>query len=286
MAMSENSGQGLPCGFSLLPDKKQQTYELMLSTIVQKVGPNRRVNAVCCDFEKSMINSVRAILGTQIDIRGCGFHFRKSIWRHISDCGLQNFFYGETTFNELVYKIYALSLVPAEDVVQFYQEQIVDVIDSKLDQDEDWKEGHEELNDFMEYMDKTWIGKPIRGRPGARRSPLFDYKLWNQYQAFLEEEDVVTTNNCLESWSRTWNGLMGVSPNVFKVISGFIDQESETKRILVTQATGRDMSDNTGRKSMSKECKDRIKAVVQQYRTLPSKEYLTILVHELSFKNS
>ena len=78
---------------------------------------------------------------------------------------------------------------------------------------------------------------------------------------------------------------MGVSPNVFKVISGFIDQESETKRILVTQATGRDMSDNTGRKSMSKERKDRIKAVVQQYRTLPSKEYLTILAHELSFKN-
>ena len=68
------------------------------------------------------------------------------------------------------------------------------------------------------------------------------------------------------------------------MIKGFIDQESETEKVLVTQATGRDMSKNSGRRSFSREHRDRIKAVVQKFHVLPAKEYLSILASELATK--
>ena len=111
----------------------------MLTKIMEKVGSNRNLKTVSCDFEMSMINSLRSIIGTNIDIRGCSFHFRKAIWKNIGDCGLQPFFYDNETFNELVYKIYALSFVPKVDVAKFYQVLVVDVIEAKLDTDENWQ---------------------------------------------------------------------------------------------------------------------------------------------------
>ena len=286
MAMSGHDGHGLPCGFSLLPDKRQDTYELMINRIVEKVGQTRHVDTVICDFEKSMMNALGAILSPEVNIRGCAFHFRKAIWRNIGLCGLQAFFYGEQIFNELVYKVYALNLIPPKDLARLYQEQIVDTICSKREDDEEWREGHDELESFMDYLDTTWIGKPIRGRPGARRKPMFEYRFWNQYQAYSEQDDgeVVSTNNCLESWNRTWNGLMGIKPNFFKVIQGFISQESETKRLLVTQATGRDMSDNSGRRSICRDHRERLKNIISQYATMPNEEFLTTLAHEIASK--
>ena len=69
---------------------------------------------------------------------------------------------------------------------------------------------------------------------------------------------------------------------VLTEVSSNIQSSSETKRILVTQATGGDMSGNSGRKSMSKDRTHRIKQVVQQYTTLAPKEFLTVIAHHIS----
>ena len=38
MAHPGNEGAGLPCAFALLPNRTQETYELVLSTIMRVVG--------------------------------------------------------------------------------------------------------------------------------------------------------------------------------------------------------------------------------------------------------
>ena len=75
---------------------------------------------------------------------------------------------------------------------------------------------------------------------------------------------------------------MGVHPNVWKVIQGFIDSETETKRTLVANAAGKDLHLNTGRRSLVQNQYKRIASIAQQFHTLPSNEYVNLIAHELS----
>ena len=53
----------------------------------------------------------------------------------------------------------------------------------------------------------------------------------------------------LNPGAETWNQEMGAKPNIWKIIQGFVNQELETKQILVSNAAGKDINTNTGRKS-------------------------------------
>ena len=75
---------------------------------------------------------------------------------------------------------------------------------------------------------------------------------------------------------------MGSKPNMWRVISGFVDKESETKRILVSNAAGQDLHTNTGRKSLVRGHYERIAGIVQQILTLPPEQYINLIAHELS----
>ena len=168
--------------------------------------------------------------------------------------------------------------------MKLYEDQIVSVIEEKIENNETWNEGSDELEEYVKYIDRTWIGKVSlarSGRSATRRPPIFAHDLWNVYLEILGEDPVVT-NNGLESWNRTWNQEMGTKPNMWKIVQGFVNQESETKRILVSNAAGRDMNTNTGRKSLVKNQYMRIRGIVQQYNTLPIEQYLNLMAHELS----
>ena len=67
--------------------------------------------------------------------------------------GLKAFYNGDVEFNELVHKVCALSYVPVEDVVKVYEDQIVSVIEEKIENNETWNEGPEI---FLKNMLSTW----------------------------------------------------------------------------------------------------------------------------------
>ena len=79
------------------------------------------------------------------------------------------------------------------------------------------------------------------------------------------------------SVDKQWTGVLkqnlepedGYKITYWGNLQGFVNQESETKRILVSNAAGRDMNTNTGRKSLVKNQYVRIGGIVQQYNTLP-----------------
>ena len=75
---------------------------------------------------------------------------------------------------------------------------------------------------------------------------------------------------------------MGTQPNMWKILQGFVKQESETKRILVSNAAERDMNTNTGRKSLVKNQYVRIGGIIHQYNTLPIKQYVNLIALDVS----
>ena len=70
---------------------------------------------------------------------------------------------------------------------------------------------------------------------------------------------------------------MGAHPNMWKVITGFIQKESETKRILVSNTAGQDLSTNTGRKSLRQGHYERIAGIAKQFSTIPAGQYINLL---------
>ena len=50
MAASEVGGQGIPCVYCLLPNKKKTTYLQLFSKIKERVGAPNRLTTIITDF--------------------------------------------------------------------------------------------------------------------------------------------------------------------------------------------------------------------------------------------
>ena len=148
----------MPCGFSLLPNKRSETYEMMLNSIKDKVGPTNSLRKIRVDFEIAIWTSIR-ILYPDVDVGGCIFHQRKAVWHHLAQLGLQPLFHNDAEFQEWVYKFYALSYCPPAEVVRLYEEQLLPLIEKKTDQGRDWEDGEEDFVKLLTYLESTWIGR-------------------------------------------------------------------------------------------------------------------------------
>ena len=112
-------------------------------------------------------------------------------------------------------------------------------------------------------------------RNTPRKRPMFPVDLWTQYELALNEDQA--TNNCLESWNRTWNNTIHYNSNCWKVIEGFVGKEGQARRAVIATSTGQDLQANTGRQSFQHNKYKKISTIVSNYRTLSSKEYLNTL---------
>ena len=137
---------------------------------------------------------------------------------------------------------------------------------------QNWADYSDDLDDFGIYFSNTWINRR-NGRP-----PLFKPALWNHYRSVKEGE--LQTNNMLESHNRTWNSLVGQSPNVWHIQDLFIKQDAEARRVFLSNSVGQDLHINTGRKQRSLDAAGRIKFVVDAYDSMSRKDYISTLAHD------
>jgi hypothetical protein len=64
-------------------------------------------------------------------ISGCTFHMRQAIWRKLPEIELIPFFHKDADFQELIYMMYALSLLPVDKIVEYYEKVILERIEDK-----------------------------------------------------------------------------------------------------------------------------------------------------------
>jgi hypothetical protein len=301
-----NSGKALPCCWALLPNKSEDTYQLMWDAVIRKVNKdgaeNHKPMLISVDFEAAVLKILRNRF-EGVKIVGCMFHQRQAIWKKIQDLGLSTLFYRDGDFQEMVHMVYALSYVPEDKIVEYYESIVLQRIEEKLSQDpsEDreendestWLYWREEITALAAYLDYTWIGR--RGaRSGRRGRPLFAHELWNQFDVLVvgdgdsgsdQERSICSTNNCLESYNRTMKLLLGNSPNLWRFIQSLISQEAESRCTLVNNAAGIDLSVNQGRNQRVKDHYTRINSVLQRRDDLSPWMYLQTLAKLISEKN-
>ena len=266
--------KGVRCGFALLPNKKKETYELLFNTLKNRIQPTN-LEHIMTDFEQSLFSVIKQTFPSAAH-KGCRFHYNNAVMRQVGERGLKSLFNESAKFQELIYILYALVYFPPKDVLSFYKDELLPYIIDGIEHEESWAEYEEELECFGIYYEKTWI----EARGG--RAPLFPIATWNHYKCVKNEQHTSQTNNIVESYNRTMNGLISKNPNIWTVAQIFVQQEASARRDFFQHTAGNNLNGNTGRKQRSLNAAGRIKFLVDGYTGQMSKmDYARSIANEI-----
>ncbi|KAJ4449925.1 hypothetical protein ANN_01332 [Periplaneta americana] len=143
----EYAGKALIVVYSLLPNKRQESYEVILRSVLQQFldygFDNSEPSVVICDFEMSIRRAVQHVF-RHATLRFCFFHLNQSAWRKIQELGLQAAYTDENDTS---------SRLSFEDVPVCFH-TVLEIMPRRM-------------TDFVKYLNVTYVGITERGRGPA-----------------------------------------------------------------------------------------------------------------------
>jgi hypothetical protein len=185
------NGEGMALFWALLPNKTQGTYVEMWTAVrdalVSKFGDTGNIWCFLTDFELAAIHAIQEVF-PQTNVKGCTFHFRQAIMRHVGNEGLQTVYNSRnpSSIREWIRQLMAMSMLPA--FVVPYAWEFLKVPPPTADPHLDVK-----LQSFANYFERTWI------------SGSFPHHLWTHF----DHEGPRTTNQA-EGWHNALNHRFGI----------------------------------------------------------------------------
>ncbi|KAL4127532.1 hypothetical protein QTP88_011707 [Uroleucon formosanum] len=179
--------------YILMVDRSKDAYiEVLkaLKSVVSNLMPQR----IMVDFKMAFISAYKDEFPTT-EIKCCFFHFQQCSWRKIQSCGLQQMYGDDVEFSMQIRLLSALAFIPTINVIRTFEE----LIDSTY-----FLENEELLSPIIDYFEDTWIGR--RNRNNRRRSPQFDFCMWNCYDSVLKHQP--RTNNAVRCWHHAFNSAL------------------------------------------------------------------------------
>ena len=262
--------QSIPTAFYMLPAKDFQTYKLVLENMKAR-GINAPQN-FHIDFESAAIKAIKSVY-PESQIVACDTHWKRAIRTNIQKSGLMVDYNQDIDFQTFIRKLWSLSLVPIEDVVNVWEQ--LQTIVPVLTEDEAEEEGIQEFNNCMDkfllYFEQTWIGSK-NPRTNLRGKPKFEFKYWNKYNQVLAGEE--TTNNVSEAWNSASKLSLQMKPSIWAVLHS-IKKEEELARFKVNMsAMGVNMDSHRGRTERLEQRKERLRGILNNYGRIPLNNYL------------
>lgn len=96
------------------------------------------------DFEKAAQSGFK-FHWPSINLRGCAFHFAQAVWRNFTSFGLKPKYSEDFSLKIWFKKIFALYLIPAD--------QVENILERLIDEAPDYPG----IQDFLDYFVSTWI---------------------------------------------------------------------------------------------------------------------------------
>lgn len=202
------------------------------------------------DFESAFMTAFTSCF-SDANMSACFFHFTQSLWRNVQSGGLQKLYNNNVRFALNIKMLMTLAFVPVQDVCDEFTELIQSTY---FDNYED------ELELFVNYFVKTWVG--VLSHSGKRRlKPYFPIKLWNCYDAVINEE--MRSNNGIEGWHSSFNAKVRVShASMSRFINVIKDKQMITELFITQLNTG--MNVMPKRRKMYAKFDSRLKKIVDQ----------------------
>ncbi|KAE9524411.1 hypothetical protein AGLY_015132 [Aphis glycines] len=124
------------------------------------------------DFEQGLIDAfTNVFLGAQM--RGCFFHFGQCLWRKIQNLPeIRQKYVNDPDFGLKIKQLIVLVFVPVSHIEENF---------NKFMSQQFFEDNEELLLPLIDYFEETLIGRPTRRN--KRRPPIFDLKLWNQFDS-------------------------------------------------------------------------------------------------------
>jgi hypothetical protein len=260
-------GRVLPFCFFLLPDKRQETYDRAVTLLLDQIDtvqPGKRPTNFLMDFEKAVENTIRATIPTAI-VRGCFFHHSQAIWRKCQQLGMEPRYAAEENFRNVVKMFTALAFCSLDHVVERFNDLAEHFIDTCGE-----VQAHQ---DFLEYYERTWIG-----RPGRR--PLFPREMWNCRESTLL--DLPRTTNSAESWHHSIQAVYNSPhPNVFKFIEGIRLEQVRVNAVCVKLDAGQNVPLYS--RLEYRQANERLLNLMGRYTNMEARDYLRATSHYIKF---
>ena len=145
-----------PAVYAFLPSKSAHVYEKMFECVLSAVSTAPQKLVV--DFERAVINTVESQI-EGIVVEGCLFHWKKAIFSHMQKIGLLRLFNQDENMQSAMQLIYSLAYVPAEQIVDIFENRVKTQIDEFCKQ---WGDENADLvKKLLLYVEKYWIGEKV-----------------------------------------------------------------------------------------------------------------------------
>ena len=140
-------GKQHPVLYALLPNKRRDTYQRMLTMVQQKatsLGTVLDPPAFLADFELAIKQAVQLAFPTA-EYKGCYFHFCQALMRKVQSLGLQVQYQNDTELRTFIKKVAALAFVPPRFVRVAWQAIKAEAPTASR------------LPEFLDYFEETWL---------------------------------------------------------------------------------------------------------------------------------
>ena len=110
----------VPLCYVLMSGSKKKDYKKVLKGLLELI-PGPRVKRVMVDFEEAFWLAIPAVLGEEVEIQGCTFHWTPAVFRHAKQLGLQSAYQKDKATRTFIEKILALPYLPAEHIPPMWE---------------------------------------------------------------------------------------------------------------------------------------------------------------------
>ena len=203
-----NNGTYAPVVFALLPDKRTETYHLMIDLIYKQcnsLAMQFLPKVVILDMEIAAINAFESFYD-DIEVQLCHFHWAQAVFRHISEKRLKTFYSDPNSeIGQWLKLFFGLPLLPASEV----QDAFVEDIMSDASQDQD-------VENFTDYVFETYIKNDARYPPSS-------------WARMPDDTQIPTTTNGAEAFHRHFKKcFQSAHPNIYALAKELLGLQEET----------------------------------------------------------
>ena len=208
---------------------------------------------------------------------GCDTHFKRALRSYaVNKCGLGKALNQSKSVQALLRFMWALSLVPKDDVVGIWENCIGPEYVAFLRDDVIFNKYQKGIDQFLDYVERNWIGE-LNKRTRIRKSPRFPLTMWNKYDQVLNDDP--TTSNAAEGYNHALGISVPRNASIWTVIETLRTEESSFLRKLHESVLGAANPDaGKSRTYRRQQRRVDIKNIVKNYGKLSKKQYIYDLI--------